>query len=55
MNDLENLYKATPQEQIEAKVYGSEEDSGSSSQKGKKAPEKQGASSKSQLSDDLDF
>ncbi len=55
MNDLENLYKATPQEQIEAKVYGSDEDSGSSSQKSKKAPEKQGASSKPQLSDDLDF
>ena len=55
MNDLETLYKATAQEQIEAKVYGSDDEEPSSQSKFKKTPEKQSASSKSQISDDLDF
>jgi len=55
MNDLETLYRATSQDQIEAKVYGTDEEESSSTSKTKKAPEKQAASSKSQISDDLDF
>lgn len=55
MNDLETLYRATSQDQIEAKVYGTDEEESSSTSKAKKAPEKQAASSKSQISDDLDF
>ena len=57
MSDLEQLYKASPQDQIEAKLYGSEEDSDNSSSKGSKnkMPEKQAASSKASISEDLDF
>jgi hypothetical protein len=53
MHDLESLFKATPQDQIEAKVYGSEDEPAEAPKK--KPVASQAAGGKSQISDDFDF
>ena len=52
MYNLEDIYKATSQDKIEEKLYGSDGEEDSSNNK--KKTEKSVASS-SQISDDLDF
>lgn len=53
MHDLDAIYKATPQDQIEAKVYGTDEEEGSKTKSKSSVPQTSGA--KSQITDDLDF